>query len=134
MGVAVKEILRANRPPGVPGRADKYLPDIARDLQWLLEKSRRGLSDRSVVWPEASLSELAAVLVEFGEDLHADSGLWRSLENYNRETPRNPLARGGSGACPPAHAGTRPGTTAPADAISARVSRSRPGHRRILQS
>jgi len=31
------------------------------------------------------------VLVEFGEDLHADSGLWRSLENYNREFFGTPL-------------------------------------------
>lgn len=28
MSVAVKEILRASRPPGAPGKADKYLPDI----------------------------------------------------------------------------------------------------------
>ena len=33
MSVAVKEMLRANRPPGAPGRADKYLPDIAQDLR-----------------------------------------------------------------------------------------------------
>jgi hypothetical protein len=68
----------------------------------LLEKSQRGFTDRSVVWPEASLSELAAVLVEFGEDLHADCGLWRSLENYNREffgTPL-PLAVGDGSADP----------------------------------
>jgi len=100
MTVAVKEILRTSRPPGAPGKADKYLPDIAQDLRWLLEKSQRGFTDRSVVWPEASLSELATVLVEFGEDLHADSGLWRSLENYNREffgTPL-PLAVGASSA------------------------------------
>jgi hypothetical protein len=100
MSVAVKEILRASRPPGAPGKADKYLPDVAQDLRWLLEKSQRGFTDRSVVWPGESLSELATVLVEFGEDLHADSGLWRSLENYNREffgTPL-PLAVGDSSA------------------------------------
>ena len=85
MSVAVKDIVRASRPAGAPGKADKYLPDIAQDLRWLLEKSQRGFTDRSVVWPEASLSELAAVLAEFGEDLHADCGLWRGLENYNRE-------------------------------------------------
>ena len=98
MSVAVKEIIRASRPPGAPGKADRYLPDIAQDLRWLLEKSQRGFANHSVVWPEASLSELAAVLVEFGEDLHADSGLWRSLEDYNREffgTPF-PLAVGDS--------------------------------------
>ena len=91
MSIAVKEILRASRPPGAPVRADKYLPDIAQDLRWLLAKSQRGFTDRSVVWPEASLSEWAAVLVEFGEDLHADCGLWRSLENYNREFFGTPL-------------------------------------------
>jgi hypothetical protein len=37
MSVAVKDILRTSRPPGPPGRADKYLPDIAQDLRRLLE-------------------------------------------------------------------------------------------------
>jgi hypothetical protein len=44
------------------------------------------------------------VLVEFGEDVHADCGLWRSLENYNREffgTPL-PLAATDPLASPPA--------------------------------
>ena len=85
MSVTVKEILRASRPLGPPGRMDKYLPDIAQDLRGMLDKCQRGLPDRTVVWPGESLSELATVLVEFGEDLHADSGLWRGLENYNRE-------------------------------------------------
>ena len=91
MSVAVKEIIRASRPPGPLGRADKYLLDMAQDLRLLLEKSQRGLADRSLVWPAESLSELAAVLVEFGEDLHADAGLWHSLENYNREFFGTPL-------------------------------------------
>ena len=42
-----------------------------------------------------SLSELAAVLVEFGEDLHADSGLWRSLESYRNRYPTLSLVQGG---------------------------------------
>lgn len=51
MSIAVKEILRASRPPGPPGRADKYLPDIAQDLRGVLEKCQHGFPDRSVVWP-----------------------------------------------------------------------------------
>ena len=42
MSVAVKEILRASRPPDPPGKVDKYLPDIAQDLRGLVEKSQRG--------------------------------------------------------------------------------------------
>src|ERR1035437_90898 len=91
MSVAAKEILRASRPSGTPARADKYLPDIAQDLQGLLGKCQRSFSDRSVVWSGESLSELAAVLVELGEDLHTDCGLWRSLENYNQEFFGTPL-------------------------------------------
>ena len=91
MGVAAKEILRASRPSGTPARADKYLPNIAQDLQGLLGKCQRSFSDRSVVWSGESLSELASVLVELGEDLHTDCGLWRSLENYNQEFFGTPL-------------------------------------------
>jgi len=49
MGVALTDSLRALRPPGPPGRAAKCLPDIARELQRLLEKSQRGFPDHSVV-------------------------------------------------------------------------------------
>lgn len=91
MSIAVREILRANRPPGPPGRGDKYLPDLAQDLRTLLDKTQRGFPDRSLAWPPDELSDLAAVLVEFGEDLHADCGLWRSLENYHREFFGTPL-------------------------------------------
>ena len=41
------------------------------------------------------MGELAAVLVEFGEDLHSDCGLWRGLENYNRELFGTPLPLAG---------------------------------------
>ncbi|MBE7504184.1 MAG: DUF3843 family protein [Verrucomicrobiales bacterium] len=85
MSVTVTDILRASRPTGPPGRADKYLPEIAQELRRVLEKSQLGFPDHSVVWPHETLGHLAAVLVEFGEDLHSDAGLWRSLESYNRE-------------------------------------------------
>jgi hypothetical protein len=39
MSITVKEIICANRPPGTPGRTDKYLLDIAQDMRSLLQKS-----------------------------------------------------------------------------------------------
>jgi hypothetical protein len=69
--------------------------EIAQDLRGLLEKSQRGFPDRSVVWPGESLIELASVLVEFGEDLLADAGLWRSLESYRNRYPLLSLVQGG---------------------------------------
>ena len=83
--IAAKSVIYETRPPFPPGRTDQYLPDIAQDLRRLLDKTQRGLADRSVVWPGEGLTQLAAVLAEFGEDVHADAGLWRSLENYHRE-------------------------------------------------
>lgn len=82
---------RANRPPGVTGRADKYLADLAQDLRRLLLKTQQGFADPRVCLPEPTLNALAVVLVESGEDLHADIGLWRSLETYNREFFSMPL-------------------------------------------
>ncbi len=37
------------------------------------------------------LAELATLLVEFGEDLHANIGMWPALEQYNREFFDTPL-------------------------------------------
>ena len=90
MNDSVKDILRASRPTGPIG-GDKYLADIAQDLRRLLEKTQHGFANRVVRCPEAALSELAALLVEFGEDIHADAGLWRSLEASNREFFGTPL-------------------------------------------
>jgi hypothetical protein len=104
MNSAVKEMFRRNRPPGVPGRADKYLPDIAQDLRRLLQKTQQDFAGASGGFPEADLNELTTMLVEFGEDLHADIGLWRSLEMYNQEffgTPL-PLVAGENAPWPPA--------------------------------
>ena len=89
--IAAKSIICETRPPFPPGRTDKYLPDIAQDLRRLLEKTQHGFTDRSVVWPGETVSELAATLVGFGEDVHVDVGLWRSLENYHREFFGAPL-------------------------------------------
>jgi hypothetical protein len=91
MSLPVKEILRASRPPGPPGRGDKYLADIALDLRRLLERTQRGFANRSVKCPDAALAELTVALVGFGEDVHADIGLWRSLEDYHREFFGTPL-------------------------------------------
>ncbi|MEK7676713.1 MAG: hypothetical protein AAB676_12855 [Verrucomicrobiota bacterium] len=52
MSSVVKEIFRANRPSGVPGRADKCLADLAQDLRRLLQKTQRGFADPSVGLPE----------------------------------------------------------------------------------
>jgi hypothetical protein len=45
MSIAVKDTLRASRPPGSPGRIDKYLPGLAQDLRQLLEKTQREFLD-----------------------------------------------------------------------------------------
>ena len=38
-----------------------------------------------------ALDELAVVLVEFAEDIHAGIGLWQALENYQSEFFGTPL-------------------------------------------
>jgi hypothetical protein len=39
----------------------------------------------------AALDELAVALIEFAEDIHGKAGLWRGLENYQREFLGTPL-------------------------------------------
>jgi hypothetical protein len=37
------------------------------------------------LFDDDALDELAVVLVEFAEDIHAGIGLWQALENYQSE-------------------------------------------------
>jgi len=73
----------AHRPPGSAGRGDRHLPRVRRELHRLLYRTAQTFEDSALRLPLSTFRELAAVLVDFGEDVHCDVGLWHALENHN---------------------------------------------------
>ncbi len=73
------------RPPGAAKKAEKALFNVAleyRNELWL----RLGEIDAEVFDLEPDeVDELAVAVTGMAEDLHADAGLWRSLEAYHAE-------------------------------------------------
>lgn len=88
--VSVKDILAAVR-PRIMGRGDKYLKEIGQELRRsLLKAQQRELPERYRL-NEAHLNHAAACLVQFGEDLHDDIGLWRTVEQWQKNAFGTPL-------------------------------------------
>jgi hypothetical protein len=80
------------RPAGPPGRGDKYLRDVARDVQRAIRAAQHDYHDESLRLRPADLAELSLILAEFAEDLHNDH---RHLANVRRLQPavvRSPAA------------------------------------------
>jgi len=74
---------QSHRPVRFLGQGDKYLPEAINDLKLEMRSVQRSMKYDTLHMSNANLEELAAVLIEFAEDLHNDIGLWRSLEEYN---------------------------------------------------
>ncbi len=91
MSRLAKKIVWENRPEGHRGRMDKYLPDIASELQRLVIKTQACYKYETCVLDADDASILAAIFTGFAEDIHADLGLWRSIEAANLELFGTPL-------------------------------------------
>ena len=86
------------RPPGPAGRGDKYLRDVAREVQRAIRTAQRELQFDTLRLDSAGLAELSGLLAEFAEDLHNDIGLWRAYEDWNQQWfgMRLPMTEGGA--------------------------------------
>ena len=89
--MAISDTFQAHRPPGYTGRGDAYLPDIIKELRRFLAETQKDFAYDTLRLPAQELPELAHVLVEFGEDIHANIGIWAALEQYNRDLFGTPL-------------------------------------------
>lgn len=79
------------RPEGFDGAVEDHLPGIQAALVRTLTKARKDLTHDTLKLARPSLVTLAAILVEFAEDLHCGIGIWRGLEQYHREFFGTPL-------------------------------------------
>ena len=86
----------AHRPKGFVGQGDSYLARVVRPLRQTLSKVQRGFVHDTLRLGGDALGELAAVLVDFAEDLHNGTGIWEAYERYNGEFfgTRLPLTSG----------------------------------------
>lgn len=73
------------RPPGPAGRGDKYLRDVAREVQSVIRTAQREFQFNTLRLDPAGLAALSVLLSEFAEDLHNDIGIWRTYEDWNRQ-------------------------------------------------
>ena len=80
-----------SRPEGFEGEADARLPGIQDALRKSLARVQKDLTRGTLKLARPDLKTLAALLVEFGEDLHCGVGIWRTLERYHREFFGTPL-------------------------------------------
>lgn len=91
MNQFIRQIIAESRPSGYRGRGDKYLADIAAELYRLILKDQGQHPYEKLVLDNENAAELAAIFVQFAEDIHADLGLWRSIESANQEYFGTPL-------------------------------------------
>lgn len=83
--------INTHRPPGSTNAEARFLSRLSRDLARLLMKAQRHLTYDTLSLPDEEFDRLAAVLVEFGEDIYHDIGLWRGLEQYHQAFFGTPL-------------------------------------------
>ena len=82
---------KRHRPGGITEKSDLYLADLARDLKKILAKGQHKFARHTLRMTRWELDEIAGSCVGFADDLHTDIGIWKSLENYNREYFDTPL-------------------------------------------
>jgi hypothetical protein len=73
------------RPEGYEGSLEPHFPKVENALAKALTHAQKGLAHDTLKLGRPALKALAAMLVEFAEDLHCDIGIWRSLERFNTE-------------------------------------------------
>ena len=74
-----------HRPNGYEGQGDSHLPRIVRQLRRALAEMQRGFSHDSLRLDANTLGQLAAILVDFAEDLSNGTGIWEAYERYNTD-------------------------------------------------
>ncbi len=89
--MSISTEFKAHRPPQYTGRGDAYLPGIIKELRQLLAQTQQEFSYDTLYLPPQKLTTLAHILVEFGEDIYHNIGIWSALEQYNQELFGTPL-------------------------------------------
>lgn len=80
-----RDLVESSRPPGTSKGETKVFFQIAMRFRDRLVRFFDGIESDLFFLEYGGMDELAVALTELAEDLHCDTGLWRSLEAYHRE-------------------------------------------------
>lgn len=83
--------LKSYRPKGFRGKGDRAVLNLPKDMLRCLLQLKQQLNTELLNMSSENLHMLAGVLVEFGEDLHNDIGIWETLEHHNKQKFGTPL-------------------------------------------
>lgn len=81
----LRERIESLRPSGAPRRYTRELVRLVADFRDRLEDCVDDIESDVFLLDDDELEEWAIALTELAEDLHADIGIWRSLEAYHQE-------------------------------------------------
>jgi hypothetical protein len=79
------------RPEGYKGLVEQDLPRVQHALDEALAQAQKGLRHDTRRLDRPALKTLAAILVEFAEDLHCEIGIWQALKRSQTEFFGTPL-------------------------------------------
>ena len=79
------------RPKEFTGNGDKYLFPLISELSKEISHLEKGYYYDTLKFDKNQNSIMASMLIEFAEDLHNDTGLWKSIEHYNKTLFNTPL-------------------------------------------
>lgn len=74
---------QSHRLQGFTDAGDSHLLRLVSDTKRLIAQVQKTFISDTLRLPSKKLDELVTVLVEFGEDIHNEIGIWNSLEQYN---------------------------------------------------
>lgn len=76
--------MKQYRPDNHHGEGDDNLASLAKDLFKVLKTAQKSFCYDSLRLDKSELVALTEILVEFGEDIHNNIGIWKAYEQYNR--------------------------------------------------
>lgn len=87
----MKTKFNINRPAGFNYKEEGFLVPLINELEKLIKKTQTKYLYNTIKLTADKRGDLAALIIEFAEDLHNTIGLWDSLEYYNKQMFNTPL-------------------------------------------
>jgi hypothetical protein len=91
INLMTRQEFKNNRPEGYSGKGDDHLLLLIDNLQKYIRGIESYYNNNSLKFDKNQLRIFSSLIVEFAEDLHNDTGLWRSIESYNEQLFSTPL-------------------------------------------